>query len=83
MTTMQLNGEIFRSLGIIAEEEGLMRRAAKYLKKLADEKLQRDETLMTKEEFFAQVDKGLEEIKRGEGVCFTNKEDMHAWLNNL
>lgn len=33
MTITQLNAEIYRSLSTIAEEEGLMKRAAKYLKK--------------------------------------------------
>lgn len=42
-----------------------------------------DDTLMSRKAFFAQVDKGLAEIKRGEGICFTNKEEMNAWLNNL
>ena len=32
-----------------------------------------DDTLMSRKEFFAQVGKGLAEIKRGEGICFTNK----------
>lgn len=39
-----------------------------------------DDTLMSRKEFFAQVGKGLAEIKRGEGICFTNKDDMNAWL---
>lgn len=83
MTTAQLNAEIFRSLSTIAEEEGLMRRAAKYLKKLADQKLEEDETLMAKEAFFAKIDHALEEAERGEGIRFTNKEDMNTWLENL
>lgn len=35
MTTMQLNAEIYRSLAVIVLNEKLMKRAAKYLKKLA------------------------------------------------
>ena len=46
-------------------------------------KAKKDETLMTKEEFFAQVDEAREQIKRGEGITFTNLEDMNAWLNAL
>lgn len=83
MTTAQLNAEIFRSLSTIAGEEGLMKRAAKYLKKLADQKRQEDETLMGKEEFFAKIDHAVEEAKRGEGIRFADKEDMNAWLNSL
>ena len=38
---------------------------------------------MTKEEFFARVDEAREQIKRGEGISFTNKEDMNAWFDSL
>ena len=48
MTITQLNAEIYRSLSTIAEEEGLMKRAAKYLKKLADQKRQEDKASMSK-----------------------------------
>ena len=42
-----------------------------------------DPTLLTKEEFFARVDKAEKEIAEGKGVTFTNKNDMNAWLNSL
>lgn len=45
MTTVQLNAEVYRTMGVIAEDEGLLRQALKYLKKLAAKK--QDETLMT------------------------------------
>ena len=84
MTTMQLNAELVRNLSIIADDEDLMKRATSYLRKLAARKQAAvDDTLMSRKEFFAQVDKGLAEIKRGEGICFANKEEMTAWLNNL
>ena len=59
MTAVQMNAEILRNMSIIAEDEHLMRRAAKYLRKLAAEK--EDSTLLTKDEFFARVDKASEE----------------------
>ena len=43
----------------------------------------KDDTLMTKEEFFAGIDEAREQIKRGEGVTFTNLDEMNAWLNAL
>lgn len=46
-------------------------------------KAKKDETLMSEEEFFAQIDEAREQIRRGEGVTFTNLEDMNAWLNAL
>lgn len=81
MTTMQLNAEIYRSLGVIAEDESLMKRAARYLKKLATQK--EDDTLMTKEEFFAKIDLSLQQAREGKVTTFDNKENMNAWLNSL
>lgn len=59
-----------------------MKRMARYIKKLVAEK-QADPTLMTKEEFFARVDKAEQQIDRGEGITFDNQETMNAWLNSL
>ncbi len=76
-----MNTELLRNMSIIAEDENLLKRAVKYLRKLVAEK--EDPTLMTKEEFFARLDKAEKEIAEGKGVTFTNKEDMNAWLNSL
>ena len=59
-----------------------MKRMARYIKKLVAEK-QADPTLMSKEEFFARVDKAEQQIDRGEGISFDNQEAMNAWLNSL
>lgn len=83
MTAMQINAELFQCLSIIAEDESFMKRATKYIKKLAEQKRREDETLMTKEEFFARIDDSLEQAKRGEGKRFSSKEEMNAWLNSL
>ena len=76
-----MNAELLRNMSIIAEDENLLRRAAKYLRKLVAEK--EDPTLMTKDEFFARVDKAEKEIAEGKGITFTNKDDMNAWLNSI
>ena len=81
MTTMQLNAEMLRNMSIIAEDENLLKRAVKYLRKLVAEK--DDPTLMSKDEFFARLDKAEKEIAEGKGITFTNKDDMNAWLNSL
>ena len=82
MTTMQMNAEIFRHMSVIAEDEGLMKRAVKYLRKLVAEK-EADPTLMTEEEFFAKLDKAEESIKKGKGTTFNHPDDMNAWLKAL
>ena len=81
MTSVQLNAQIWRDMGILADSEPMMKRVAKYLRKLVKEK--EDPTLMTKEEFFARLDKAEKEIADGKGITFTNRDDMNAWLNSL
>ena len=80
--TIVLNGDFFYDLNIIAQDEGLLKRAIRYVKKLTREK-QTDPTLMTEEEFYAKLDRAEREIAEGKGTSFTNLDDMHAWLNSL
>ena len=82
MTAIQLNAEMLRNMSIIAEDENLLKRAAKYLRKLVAEK-DADPTEMTREEFFARVDKAERQIAEGKGITFTNHDDMNKWLNSL
>ena len=82
MTAIQLNAEMLRNMSIIAEDENLLKRAAKYLRKLVAEK-EADSTEMTREEFFARVDKAERQIAEGKGITFTNHDDMNKWLNSL
>ena len=85
MTTAQqnaMNTELWQGIGYIADDETLMRRLSKYVKRLAKEKAD-DPTLMTKEEFFARVDEARREYDEGKYRAFTNVEDMNAWLNSL
>ena len=82
MTAIQLNAEILRNLGAIAEDEGMLKRVAKYLRKLVAEK-EADPTLFTKEEFFRMVDEAKQDIADGKGRSFSNPDEMNAWLNSL
>ena len=70
MTAIQMNAEILRNMSIIAEDEHLLKRVAKYLRKVVAEK--EDPTRFTKEEFFARIDKAKEgptyELKEGESI---------------
>lgn len=77
MTTMQMNAEILRNMSIIAEDEHLLKRAAKHLRKLATEK--QAPTLYTKKEFFACVDKA----KEGPSMEFTSVEELDKYIREL
>lgn len=67
MTALQLNKELFRELSIIAEDEGLMKKAVKYLKKLTAQKQAKDETeyIMSSPEMVKILRQGEEDIKNG------------------
>ena len=82
MTAMQLNAELFRAMGEIAEEEGLMTKLVKYVKKLVAQK-KADPTLMTKEEFFAKLDEAERQIERGEYSVMLPGEDLTTHLKRL
>ena len=64
MTTSQLNAEILQNLSLLSESEDMMVRVAKYHRKLVKEQ-KADPTLMSKEEFFAKLDKAEEDYQKG------------------
>ena len=64
MTTSQQTAEILQNLSVLAESEDMMKRVAKYLRKLVKQK-QADPTLMSKEEFFEKLDKAEEDYQKG------------------
>ena len=78
MTAVQLNAEILRNLGSIAEDESMLKRVAKYLSKLVAEK-EADPTLMTKEEFFQMID----EAKKGPSKRFDSVEELDRYISSL
>ena len=69
MTTLQLNAELFRELSIIAEDEGLMKKAIKYLKKLTAQKQAMDETeyIMSSPAMVDILRQGQKDIEEGRG----------------
>ena len=69
MTAIQMNAELFRQLSIIAEDETLMAKAVKYLKKLTAKKEAMDETeyLMSSPAMAEIIRQGQEDIKNGRG----------------
>jgi hypothetical protein len=81
MTSLEMNAELFRAMSEIADDEALMAKLLKYAKRLAAKK--HDDTLLTEEDFFAKVDEAREQISRGEGIRFTNREEMNTWLQSL
>jgi len=75
MSALELNADIYRSLGIIAENETMLDRVAKYLRRMAKQ-LTDDPTCMTKEEYFAMLDRA----EKGPTHSMLPDEDLTAYL---
>ena len=78
MTSLELNAQIWRDMGILADSEPMMKRVAKYLNRLVKEK--EDPTLMTKEEFFARIERAEQQSALGEGMRLLPDEDLTSFL---
>ena len=79
MATLPLNAELQQYMSIISEDENLLKRATKYLRKLVAEK-QSDPTEMTREEFYAKLDKAEEEYKQGKYTTLKPGESVSDML---
>ena len=44
---------------------------------------EKDDTCMTKEEFFAMIDKSMEEYEKGHYITFDSPEEMHKYFEAL
>ncbi|MGX8695452.1 MAG: hypothetical protein ACSW8D_03620 [Prevotella sp.] len=77
MTSVQLNAQIWRDMGILADSEPMMKRVAKYLRKLVKE--EEDSTLMKKEEFFAKI----ERAEKQSGKSFANVDELDKYIRSL
>jgi anthranilate/para-aminobenzoate synthase component I len=73
-----MNTELWQNIGAIADSESLMRRLAKYAAKLVKEK--QDSTLMSKEEYFAKIERAEQQIANGEGMEMLPGEDLTTFL---
>lgn len=85
MTAVQLNAmntELWQGIRAIADSEPLMKRLTKYVRKLVKEK-EAAPTLMSKEEFFASLDRGEEEYRQGKTHRVSSVEELNQFLNSL
>lgn len=83
MKTLEMNAEFFRQMGVIADDENYMKRALKYIKKLAAQKQEEDDTLMTKEEYFAKIDRSLQQAKEGKVHEMLPNESLDDFLKRV
>ena len=79
MTALQLNADIYRSLGVIAEDESALAKVSKYLRRVA-KSITDDPTEMTKEEYFAMLDRSAEQYARGDYATLMPGESVTEML---
>jgi len=82
MNTLQLSSAILKELSFFADDETILQKVLKYVKGLKKEK-KKDETLMTKEEFFAMLDESSKEAEDGKAEVMLPGENLDAYLKRL
>ena len=73
-----MNAEMLRNMSIIAEDENLLKRATKYLRKLVTEK-ESESTRLSKEDFFERI----EEARKQTGQTFETVEELDKYIRGL
>ena len=81
MTAIQLRAELFREMSPLLDSEAAMEKLLKYVRKRAAKK--NDPTLMTKEEFFANVDEALEQAQKGQVHRMEPDESLDDFLKRV
>lgn len=82
VNSVTMDARMVQDWNVIMQDESLMERLARYMRRLVKEK-EADPTLMTKDEFFARVDEAQRQINEGKGHSFTDISEMNAWLDTL
>ena len=79
MTALQLNADIYRNLAVLSEDQPLLDKAAKYIRRLVKQ-MTDDPTCMTKEEYFAMLDRSEAQYARGEYTTLLPGESVTDML---
>ena len=76
------NDDIQHSLETLSDDEAMLKRVAKYLRRLVKQR-EPDPTCMTEEEFFARVDRAREELRKGKGIKMQPNESLSEFLDRV
>lgn len=81
MSTLELNAELYRAMGEIADDEVLLAKVLRYVKRLAS--MRDDDSKMTQEEFLDKLEKGEEEFRQGKCHEMLPDEDLDDFLKRV
>ena len=79
MTTLQVNAELYRNLALIAQDESMYDKVVKYVRRLAKQ-MTEDPTCMSKEDYFAMLDRSEAQYARGEYTTLLPGESVTDML---
>ncbi len=79
MTALQVNAELYRNLALIAQDESMYDKVVKYVRRLAKQ-MTEDPTCMSKEEYFAMLDRSEAQYARGEYTTLLPGESVTDML---
>lgn len=82
MTTLQLNAEMLRLMSVVAEDEKTLKRVVKYLKTVVAKEAaaKQDDSLLSKDEFFAKIDRAHQQVEEGKVTRMLPGETMEDLL---
>lgn len=78
---MQLNSEFFAVMSEISAKKGLMEKVVDFAKGLLAEK--KDDTLMTKEEFYAKIEQSEKDLDEGKGIKMLPGETLSDLIRRV
>ena len=84
MTAVQLNAmnrELWQGIGSLADDESMMARLTRYVKRLIKEK--EDTALVSKADFFRSLDEGEEQYRQGRTHTISTPQQLQDFLNSL
>lgn len=81
MTALQLNSEFFAVMSEISAKKGLLEKVLDFAKGLLAEK--EDDTLMTKEEFYAKIRQSEKDLDEGKGIKMLPGETLSDLIRRI
>lgn len=80
MNETDKDAEFQRLMAIVCQDEALKLKVFKYIKRLIAQKEKEDDSLMTKEEFFAKVDRARQQVREGKVTTWMPGETIEEML---
>lgn len=83
MTTLELRAGVFQNLNALLDDEDAMKQINDFLNRLRKQKAtaKKEVALMSQEEFFAKIDRALQEADEGKAMAMKPNETLDEFLD--